>query len=213
MSAFLGPIHYWLFNKILHIEDRAFAIANALKDKGKDTEVDAKINEYGQRLAGADLAELVGDNSIHNFLYGLISKVEVFEAGLVALAGDDFETARKAVEDHGRASAAKAVEQKGAKPDDLNTLYQYVADYQLEGMPCDPGAEVDPAAQNKLTYGHTTCNHMSNWEYTECPASKMCEIHNAWLQGFVEGLNGSAKYTVKDTIAGGAPRCEAEITL
>ena len=211
MSAFLGPIHYWLFNKILLIEGRAFAIAQALKDNGKATAVADKVDAYGQRMAGRELDDLVGDNPIHQFLYGMISKVEVFEAGLVEIAGAAYDSALAAVEKHGKQTGQKAVEQKGEKPDDLEAIYQYVSDYQLEGMPCDPGAEVEPGADKVLLYRHRVCNHISNWEYTSCPVDKMCAIHNAWLKGFISGLNDSASYEVKRAIADGADGCEAEI--
>ncbi len=213
MSAFLGPIHYWLFNKILHVEDRAFAIASAMESNGKAETARSKIEEYGQRLAGADLAELVEGNSIHQSLYGLISKVEVFEAGLVEAAGDDYEIIKKAAEENGKEAAEKAVAKEGARPEDLESIYRFINDSQLEGMPCDPGAEVEPLDANRLAYRHIACNHISNWEYTSCPSSKMCGINNAWLKGFISGLNGDAEYTVEKTIADGAKSCAAEIRL
>ncbi len=213
MSAFLGPIHHWLFNKILHIEDRAFHIASILENNGKAEIAKNKVEEYGPRLAGADLAELVGDASIHQFMYSLISKVEVFEAGLVEAAGEDYETVRKGVEEHGKLSAQEAVGRQGEKPEDLESLYKYINDSQLEGMPCDPGAMVEPMDDGSLAYRHTACNHIQNWEYTNCPSSKMCGIHNAWLKGFVSGLNDAAEYSVDETIADGAQTCSAFITL
>ncbi len=213
MSAFLGPIHYWLFNKILRVEGRAFAMASAMESNGKAEIARSKIEEYGQRLAGADLAELVEGNSIHQSLYGLISKVEVFEASLVEAAGDDYEIVKKAAEENGKEAAEKAVAKEGARPEDLESIYRFINDSQLEGMPCDPGAEVEPLDANRLAYRHIACNHISNWEYTNCPSSKMCGINNAWLKGFISGLNGDAEYTVEKTIADGAESCEAEIRL
>ncbi len=212
MSAFLGPIHHWLFNKIVHMEGRAFAIASMLSDNGQKEAVDQKIADYGQKLEGADLAQLVGDNSIHQFLYGLISKVEVFEAGIVETASD-FDKVLQTVEAHGKASAEQALSQSGEAVDDAEALYKYVNDYVLEGMPCDPGAEVQPIDNKRFAYNHTACNHIPNWEYTACSPSKMCAVHNAWLKGFVSGLNSNATLEVKETIADGAGRCSAEISI
>ena len=214
VSAFLGPIHYWLFNKIQFMEERSFAVASYLQENGSKESASLKVNEYGDRLAGADLGEILGNNSIHNFLYGLISKVEIFEAGLMELVKDEkFDEVAKVVENHGRSTGQKLVEHKGSKPGNLEELYQLVADTQLEGMPCDPGAEVNLLDQNNMTYNHSTCNHIPNWEYTGCSNQKMCRIHNAWLGGFISGLNEAAVYKVEKTIADGASTCSAKITL
>lgn len=213
MSAFLGPIHNWLFKKIVNMEKRAFAIASTMQNNGKADIAESKIKEYGQKLEGADLAALVGDSSIHQSLYGLISKVEVFEASLVAEAGDGFEKIIQAVEDHGRKSGELAVAEQGDGPADLAAINKYVNDNQLEGMPCDPGAEVAPLDENRTAYRHTACNHIPNWQYTDCPPSKLCAVHNAWLKGFISGLNPSATYSVEKTIADGASSCSAEIKL
>ncbi len=213
MSAFLGPIHYWLFNKIQYIEDRAFAIADALSQNGKADAAKSIVDGYGEKLAGKDLAALVGDNSIHNFLYGLITKAELLEAQLMEAAGDDYQKALDIVEAHGKATGQKVVADKGEKAENLQAIYQHIADFHLEGMPCDPGAEVEMLDENRLAYKHVACNHMPNWEYTSCPSSRMCAAHNAWLKGFISGINESATYTVQSTIADGAPSCSAEIKL
>ena len=214
MSAFLGPIHYWLFNKIQFMEERSFVIANYLRENGSKEAADSKIEEYGERLSGADLGEILGNNSIHNFLYGLISKVEIFEAGLVELAKDEkLEGVLKAVEEHGKATGQKAVEHKGAPPANMEELYQLVADTQLEGMPCDSGAEVSLIDDKTLAYNHSSCNHLANWEYTGCSNQTMCKIHNTWLKGFISGLRENASYEVEQTIADGAQGCAARIKI
>jgi len=214
VSAFLGPIHYWLFNKIQFMEERSFAIASYLKENGSKEAASQKMDEYGEKLAGADLGQILGNNSIHNFLYSLISKVEIFEAGLVELATDEkFAEILKVATGHGKQTGQKLVQHKGAKPANLEELYQHVADTQLEGMPCDPGAEVHLVDEHTLAYNHTACNHIPNWEYTGCPNKKMCQLHNAWLGGFISGLNEAASYQVEKTIADGASSCAAKITL
>jgi len=214
VSAFLGPIHYWLFNKIQFMEERSFAVASYLQENGSKDAASQKVTEYGERLAGADLGQILGNNSIHNFLYGLISKVEIFEAGLMDLVSEDhIADVMKVVEEHGRSIGKKLVEHKGAKPSNLQELYQHVSDTQLEGMPCDPTAEVKLLDEHNMAYNHSTCNHIPNWEYTSCSNKTMCQLHNAWLGGFISGLNEAASYKVESTIADGAPSCSAKITL
>lgn len=212
MSAFLGPIHHWLFSKICIIESRAFALAETLAEDGLDTE--ALITGYGEKLQGADLEQIVGDASIHMFLTGLITKTEVFEAQLVAAAGEGrFDKVLISAEAHGKETAAKAIETAGDAPDSSQAIYKFIHEHQLEGMPCDPGGEVNPISENELEYTHTTCNHIPNWEYTDASPKNMCSVTNAWLKGFVAGLSEGADFTVEQTIADGAGSCLARLSL
>ena len=186
MSAFLGPIHHWLFGKICVVESRAFAIAEAISGKGVNTE--ELIANYGEKLEGADLPSLVGGSPIHQFLYGLITKVQVLEAQVVEAAGEDnFETVIKAAEAHGAIIAENAVEKQGAKPENNEAIYEFIHNYQLEGMPCDPAGAANPTSETDLEYTHTVCNHIANWEYTGATPAQMCKVTNAWLKGFVGG--------------------------
>lgn len=214
MSLFLGPIHHWMFNKILILESRAFSIASALAGEGVESAaVNKAVADYGEKLAGRDLADMLGDNSIHQFLYGLIAKVQIFEAGLVDLAKDRWEVALRAAEAHGRETAGKALKASGAKGASLEDIYRLIHDNQLEGMPCDPGAETAVLSPAKLGYYHSTCNHIQNWEYTGVDIKRMCAITNAWIKGFIAGVSASASYEVKQTLADGASSCKAEITV
>lgn len=212
MSAFLGPIHHWLFSKICIVESRALAIAEAVSQKGVDTE--ELIKNYGEKLTGADLPSLVGGSPIHQFLYGLITKVQVFEAQIVEAAGEgNFETALEAAESHGARTALEAVEKQGVKPEGNEAIYEFVHNYHLEGMPCDPAGVVNQVSESTLEYDHTVCNHIANWQYTGVAPAQMCKVTNAWLKGFIGGLNAAAEYQVEKTIADGAETCQGRITL
>lgn len=214
MSLFLGPIHYWMFNKITILESRAFSLASAMESAGVEAEAVKKaVSDYGKRLAGQDLAELVGENSIHQFLYGLIAKTQIFEASLVDLAKNNFDLTLKNAESHGKTTGATAAESTKAKADSLEDAHRLLHDHQLEGMPCDPGAEVAALGPTKLGYYHSTCNHIQNWEYTGVDIKRMCELTNAWIKGFLSGVSAKSSYSVKETIAGGASSCKAEISI
>jgi len=211
MSAFLGPIHYQLFNKIICSEDRSFAIASAMEKCGKDAEVMSILTAYGEKMANKELADLVGDNSIHNFLYGLITKVDLLEAQLIGATDDsNYQQILDAVQAHGSVLGQKF---KTNKDISAENIFQFVRDYYLEGMPCDPGAEVKELDQNRLTFNRRCCNHIPNWEYTTCSNSKMCTIHNTWIKGFISGISGTAEYILHSSIADGATKCTAEIKL
>ncbi len=212
MSAFLGPIHYWLFNKIVTLESRAFALSKTLEDNGVD--VSSLTDQYGNKLEGEDIGEIIGNNPIHQFLSGLITRVQVFEAQVVERAGTehlDKLLARALL--HGSETAANAIEkQGGSKPEGLGGVENQIQTFQLDGMPCDPAGELSLISDKELSYSHTTCNHLGNWAFTGVDKSSMCKITNVWLEGFVKGLRENAEYSVESAIADGADSCLAKIT-
>lgn len=214
MSAFLGPIHYWLFNKIVILESRAMAIAGALDKMGKASRVKEIMADYGDKLEGSDLAEIIGDNPIHQFLYGLIAKAQILESQLVEAADKDFDKILPVVEEHGKATAHNAISQNGGKePANLEEIYQYIHNCQLEGMPCDPGASVNPVSGEHVRYTHSSCNHISNWRFTGVDANSMCVLTNTWLKSFVNGLNPKAEFALETSITGGGKSCSADIRM
>jgi hypothetical protein len=211
MSAFLGPIHHWLFNKIGLAESRAFAIADALAKDGVD--IAPLTADYGDKLQGANLPDIVGSAPIHQFLTGLITKVQVFEAQVVESAGaEGRDSILAAAHAHGKQSGIDYSAIKGT-PDTLDKVAAMVNDSQLEGMPCDPGA-VFGKEGNQVIYTHTACNHMANWRYTGVSVADMCAINNAWVAGFIAGAAGDGPvYTLEKNLADGADSCCAAITI
>ena len=63
MSAFLGPIHYWLYNKIRFQEDLSDSILEAAKAKGWDES--GKLQENYTICELKPLEELIDLADIH----------------------------------------------------------------------------------------------------------------------------------------------------
>lgn len=208
MSLMLGPIHNWLFNKIQIAEERANILAAILADAG--TPVDDLVQRYGEPLAGKDLATLVGNNSIHQYLQGLITRVQIFEASLVERSGDRLDLLMKEAERHGADVAARLVPTDSA-PLTADDIARLLNDTQLEGMPCDPPATFTPLASGEgFAYTHSACNHRENWSYTGVDLVTMCRLNNQWIKGFVTRLGG--EYSVSATLVEGADGCKAQVT-
>lgn len=208
MSLILGPIHHWLFGKILVAEERAFALAEALAAAGVGDDLIPLRERYGERLAGKELATLVGENPIHQFLQGLITKVQLFEASLVEAHADRVELLYETARRHGEETGRRLAEGKRRTAEEIARLLN---DTQLEGMPCDPGATFTPFPDGAgFDYTHSACNHIGNWSYTGVDIPTMCRLYNRWIEGFVEGLGGG--FRLEETIADGAARCVARVT-
>ncbi|MEE9543880.1 MAG: hypothetical protein V3V95_08875, partial [Thermodesulfobacteriota bacterium] len=172
MSAFLGPIHHWLFKKINLVEDRERKIVFAFSEKyGDDVETLAAANrsKYGEYYDETSLEELVGQAAIHEFLSMEIAKVETREAALLAALidkyGDEAKTlALETAKEHGRAfgeGQTADADTDGVTADDV---YKAVKNTFLDGMPCDHVVEVKENTETKLVETHTDCLHLNYWK-------------------------------------------------
>ena len=213
MSMFLGPIHQWLYNKIQNGAERAAAIEDAFKG-AFGAEADALIAEMDDKYpafpVGIPLEDIIGDAQIHPFLMGLIRMVETREGALIAAftgkyADKAADLALATAEEFGKKTgdAAKAEVNAG----DMESIYKALYDRQLDGMPCDQGAQPQLSG-DKLIIRQSECLHSNNWKETGAPLELMCKITGAWMKGFLEGAASGVAYSIEDSVISGAGTCK-----
>jgi hypothetical protein len=95
MSAFLGPIHMWLYNQIQIVEKREAEIVDKFSKKYSDTEVHNLIfpyrHQYGELKEDKPLAELIAGGDIHPWLESAIDSAQSREAAVVANLMDKYD--------------------------------------------------------------------------------------------------------------------------
>ena len=128
MSAFLGPIHYWLYNKIQLQEKLTAHIAQmAVNNKWIAGDIYSKVDER-------PLDELIDESNIHGWLQTRISDAETRYAELVTrLLGDDstnIETLKQAAFSFGK---GYSIPQNAGADEALQSF----TDSFVNGMPCD----------------------------------------------------------------------------
>lgn len=216
MSAFLGPIHHWLFKKINLVEDRERKLVYVFSEKyGAEVEELAAANrtKYGEYYDGTPLEELVGDAAIHEFLSMEIAKVETREAALIAALIAKYNDEAKALvfataKEHGRAfgeGQTADADTEGVTADDV---YKAVKNTFLDGMPCDHVVEVKDATETELVEMHTDCLHRAYWKTAGANEKTMCEYIGSWIDGIVTGLGVGATHSRGITLVKGDPHCE-----
>lgn len=134
MSAFLGPIHFFMYDKILINQKLTFLLEEKFLDKEKREE----IENLFPSVLDKNLEEIIDKNNIHNFLNSCVSSVEIrfsfvvktlLEMGIsidkikdvAFLYGDSFEKY------------------------DITTAkncYDLLIDILLDGLPCDVSISV-----------------------------------------------------------------------
>ncbi len=217
MSAFLGPIHYWMYEKIKNAMNRRAAIFSAFYEK-YGNEVESICGKTRKEMEGEDfetpLDLLIGDSPIHGWLANKIMEVETGEARMVKTLIDkynDKELAEDAAYWHGRGKGIEAKEKHNPE-DNVEELYNTINNYFLDGMPCDHAAELE-TNNGCLKTKHIDCLHHSYWKDAGVSSELMCSINRKWIDGFCESLNPKFKHTGKECIAAGSKECIDEYSL
>ncbi len=213
MSAFLGPIHYWLYNKIQRVNERAamlqVAAAECCADLAKELQADVEVI-YGAPLSPeADLAEHIDTRNIHGWLQHQITLAETREAAylneLRTNCGAAAEALAKEVfTQHGKTCAAAAKAKGGYDLQRAQGLYQALNDYFLNGMPCDAADQIIEGDHQRLVW-EGPCLQERNWAKGGIDKRLMKSWQQAWLAAFIAELNPAFSYLqTADSLTGDA---------
>lgn len=197
MSAFLGPVHYWLYRKILVVSQREEYIYHKAAEMCGSTAEELREQvwqTYGAPLADRDLGEIIDQDNIHGWLQRQINVAESREAAFIKELIDSCgDAARELVEqafvEHGKMTGQNAAAQGkydiGAAPG----LYKALNDYYLNGMPCDQADMVVASEADSIVWETGACLQAPNWKRAGIDAKTMTGFYQAWLKAFVEGMN------------------------
>ncbi len=212
MSAFLAPIHYWLYNKIRHVIEREQRIYQAADNLCGGTAEEARSQawqSYGEPLPDADLKEYIDQSNIHGWLQRQINVAETREAAFVQALVDNcgdaaIDVAKKAFSEHGAHCARHADAQGKYQTSTAPGIYKAINDYYLNGMPCDQADAVIENTPDKMVWESKVCLQDPNWKRAGADGKMMKSLYNEWLTAFVSILNpGFAFRQTADAKAGG----------
>lgn len=211
MSAFLAPIHYWLYNKIRGVIEREQFLFDGAANLCGGTAEEAREQawqSYGEPLPAGDLQEYIDQSNIHGWLQRQINIAESREAAFIQAMIDNcgeaaVDVALTAFREHG----AQAARQAAGKYDTATApgLYKAVNDYYLNGMPCDQADAVLESTPDKLVWESAVCLQETNWQRAGVDRNLMKQLYREWLTSFVKLLNpGFVFRQTADTAAGDA---------
>jgi hypothetical protein len=220
MSAFLAPIHYWLFNKIQRVEKREQRLFDLASDMCGSTAEELREQvwqSYGEPLPEKDLSEMIDQSNIHGWLQKQINIVESREAAFVkemtAMCGDaGLQTATKAFAEDGDACGSDAKESGRYDLSTANGIYKAMNDYFLNGMPCDQADMLVENSADKVVWQGGACLQEKNWTRAGIDAKPMTSLYRAWFVGFVQAANPAFAYAQTADILNGDSVSKHEIT-
>ncbi len=181
MSAFLGPIHHWLYHKV-QLQEELMAEVQALAAReGWTVPAIEGLNPSGT------LPPLEGNidlTNIHGWLQGQIAASETRYARLTAglLAEDD--TRLAALEETARAFGRGHGIPAGT---DAQGAFQALNDSLLDGMPCDHVNQVVERDEKSISWKRTQCLHGGYWEQAGVDAEIYYKLRLQIILGMLEG--------------------------
>ncbi len=186
MSAFLGPIHFWLYNKIQFQENLIDELVAYVTAKGWSDKADQYVSTDRRKLD-----EVIDEANIHGWLQSRIHDAEGRYAALVLdAAGDDgekFDALKEAARDFG----AKQGLQAATAPEAFHRL----DDLLLDGMPCDQVNRVRESDDARIAWDRTMDLHSEFWQGHG-------DRYYALRQALVDGLLSATDYALESPAEG-----------
>ena len=215
MSAFMGPVHHWLFNKIKIVEDREKALLDFFVKKygDKPEKLGKELREkYGPWFGAEPLDELIGQSPINGFFAETIERVETREAALIkalrdACGAEAGKFIMDAAYNHGQKFGRAAVEEYGTENPNPEDIHKVLKNYFLDGMPGDNVVEIKQNSDVEFIEKHIHCLHMAYWKKAGAEERFMCDYICRWIDGFVDVVGGKIKHACTKSIAKGDTNC------
>lgn len=200
MSAFLGPIHIWLYNKIKFQEDMTNAILQAAEEKGYAEGIREKAkNRYGM-LPSGNLEDFIETSNIHGWLQERVSLVENRLAYVVTvLLKDDPDHLNEFLE----VVYALGVKHSAGRNLTAREAYDSLENTLLNGMPCDRVNELTEESEQKLVFRQTTEIHADYWNLIQGDVNYYYILRHSLIKGMLSesGLeftvNGNQVYELR----------------
>lgn len=187
MSAFLGPIHYWLYNKI-KIQQAVVVDIIALSQRLNALEIDLK-NELDIKYGVSEtrsLEEAIDQGNIHGWLQACVSQVEYKLAyGVTRLLKSNPEL----FIDIEALFQNKGKEQSPVQStNNASEIYKAISDSLLDGMPCDHANSVIEENQVRVIWKRNTCVHKNYWDEVGGDINNYYLLREAFIKGFLSSL-------------------------
>lgn len=177
MSLFLGPIHYWLYNKIGNQERFTSVIAAKAEEKDWITDTDSYTKEL------PDLETAIDESNIHGWLQEQIIDAESRFASLVIeikKQGINLEELESIAFDFGKENLPDSKA-------DATEIYRHFEDFFVNGMPCDHINIITDESENQLSWEMVQDIHGQYWIGGD--VMDYYKLRKAVMDGMLSGLD------------------------
>ena len=186
MSAFLGPIHHWLYHKI-KTQDELVEQLLVYPEEKQNRDLRSKVDTLYGSLPQEALETVIDEKNIHGWLQEKVSMVEgrlamvvtnMLKDGLI-----DMDTIRKIAYEFGKSYMPLS---NDATP---QSAYMKFNDTFVDGMPCDHVNVLISKDENEVVWKRSICVHESYWKEVDGDVSVYYDIRKEWIKGMLSGTN------------------------
>lgn len=184
MSAFLGPIHLKMYDRILYQDFLTESILDLAETKGWDGGLRRRVDAKAEPAPRKPLETVIDQSNIHGWLS---RKVEAGERRL-ALAV----TGILAGHPERMGDLQALMKDLGSRydltlPDDAENIFAAVHDILLDGMPCDFPFNITESDAAKVRWQVTKCPHAPYWLEAGGDVEVYYRLRDAWIEGLLDG--------------------------
>lgn len=198
MSAFLGPIHYWLYNKIMLQEKIVDEILSLNEEEefvqGLD---DSTVMQCGI-IENQPLENMIDTGNIHGWLQERIHIVENRLSYVVTAItkenADRMEHILERVYQVGL-EVFNSLEQK-EEMESAEQIFKLLNDMLLDGMPCDHINQIISSSSDEVEFRRTRCIHEVYWLEQGGLGMNYYEIRTKFVEGLL--ANTAFEYVADD---------------
>lgn len=184
MSAFLGPIHHWLYNKIQLQEELIGTILNTAAQEGWDIPTVEGIGADGVNPALPPLEGSIDLGNIHGWLQWQIglseAKYAQLVSGLLVAGPGRISVLEKTAYAFGQRHSIDA-------PAGPASAYQALNDSLLDGMPCDQVNQITAQGEDSLSWKRTERLHDIYWTQAGGDAEVYYMLRSWIIAGMLDG--------------------------
>ncbi|SHL02538.1 hypothetical protein SAMN05216582_13324 [Selenomonas ruminantium] len=177
MSAFLGPIHYWMYDKIRMQEELLQRFARKAEEAGwLDTANDFVYDE------NRPLEVIIDEANIHGWLSNWIESVEKRYAELTVKILEGHE---ERLDDLKIIAYDFGTEQAAAADSTAALCYKRIEDCTLNGMPCDGVNIVTDKSEDHFSWEQRFDVHGIYWTKAGGKAEHYYQLRNQLIAGIL----------------------------
>ncbi len=188
MSAFLGPIHYWLFNKIKFQNEETEKIVDYFNNKYPNLNLKKTLNEKFNALEDLPLEDIINTNNIHGWLQERVSLVEYRFAYAIAYLLKENGNYMEEIED---LSFKYGKDHNASHLKSADLIFKYLSDTLLDGMPCDRANEIISHDETVVKWKRNLCVHKPYWD----EIGENVEIYYLLRDKLIEGILDGSKFS------------------
>lgn len=182
MSAFLGPIHFWLYNKIKIqneiVEETLDYATNSLNNNMRDD----LYNKFGDGDL-KPLDQVIDVTNIHGWLQERVNQVEKKLAYTVTELTKNNPENFQVIKDIFKSKGAEV--STFEKDSSLDEIYKAINDTLLDGMPCDRANSVVSQEDNEIIWKRNVCVHQQYWDDVQGDINDFYTLRDEFIEGLL----------------------------